>query len=348
METIPLAPYAGTISGGAFFLPAPPPQEVDERMPDPRLGYVPSPPDPRDYSIAAFLPAHVDALTFPDEYRVPETTPVHNQGNVGQCVAFSLVTIKELQELRERGRLEHYSTNYVYGNRRPTDHQGEGMVPREALDALRADGVPSEDAFAAALEGIRVPLSYGQVAFLRDYHSAAWSRLTEGGKPQRVATYARATTPEEIKAALMHLGACLVAIAVHESFFTTGRDGIVPPPAGEVRGGHAMTLVGWRQINGKTHWVVQNSWGDGWGDGGFCYLPEDHPLREVWSVTDLVTTREFSDVEPDRWSLARISQVHRAGLMQGYPDGSFRPAAPVTREELAKSLGSLLDKLGGQ
>jgi hypothetical protein len=34
-----------------------------------------------------------------------------------------------------------------------------------------------------------------------------------------------------------------------------------------VRGGHAVCLVGYTQ----DHFIVRNSWGDNWGDGGFAY-----------------------------------------------------------------------------
>lgn len=37
-----------------------------------------------------------------------------------------------------------------------------------------------------------------------------------------------------------------------------------------VRGGHAVCLVGYT----KTYFIVRNSWGTGWGDGGFAYASD--------------------------------------------------------------------------
>lgn len=34
-------------------------------------------------------------------------------------------------------------------------------------------------------------------------------------------------------------------------------------------GGHAISLVGYGQLDGKYYWLIQNSWGDNWCDGGF-------------------------------------------------------------------------------
>lgn len=46
------------------------------------------------------------------------------------------------------------------------------------------------------------------------------------------------------------------------------------------------------------------------------------------------------------WAESAIEAVKKAGLMSGYPDGSFKPDQPVTRAELAAVLARILDKLG--
>jgi C1A family cysteine protease len=311
------------------------------------MGYIPSPPDLRDYAVEAFLPTHIDLIRFPVEYRVPEVVPVKDQDGVGQCVAYTLATIKQAQETREkRVPAPSYSTNFIYGDRADGDYQGDGMMPREALAELVRDGVPTEDEFAREFDGVRHPLAWVQVKAIREQYPDAWTRLQEKGKPQRILKYVRARTERQIKAALMHLGPCLIAIDVHESFFQTGKDGLIPPPSGQVVGGHAMTLIGWRA---DRRWVIQNSWGPGWGDRGFCYLPVNYPgIREVWTVTDQTALGAgLSDVSPDRWSYQDIQAVITAGLMQGFPDGTFRPGEPVTREQLAAVLARLLEKWGG-
>lgn len=50
----------------------------------------------------------------------------------------------------------------------------------------------------------------------------------------------------------------------------------------------------------------------------------------------------FKDVEVTRWSAKDIERVAKAGLMTGDPDGKFRPADPITREEEASVLARIL------
>lgn len=45
------------------------------------------------------------------------------------------------------------------------------------------------------------------------------------------------------------------------------------------------------------------------------------------------------------WAEAAIRRVIAAGIMAGYPDGSFRPDQPATRAELAAALDRILDRL---
>lgn len=43
----------------------------------------------------------------------------------------------------------------------------------------------------------------------------------------------------------------------------------------------------------------------------------------------------FKDVENDRWSKQAIDYCVENGIMQGFPDGTFKPAEPLTREQYA-------------
>lgn len=43
----------------------------------------------------------------------------------------------------------------------------------------------------------------------------------------------------------------------------------------------------------------------------------------------------FKDIAPERWSYGDIIRLSQLGLMTGFPDGTFQPEQPVTREQLA-------------
>ena len=63
---------------------------------------------------------------------------------------------------------------------------------------------------------------------------------------------------------------------------------------------------------------------------GIVIMPEGEAPHEE-DVVPLI----LNDVTADRWSYQAIKYCSDKGYLKGYPDGSFRPEKPVTREELA-------------
>ena len=49
-------------------------------------------------------------------------------------------------------------------------------------------------------------------------------------------------------------------------------------------------------------------------------------------------------MENQRWSNRAISTLYNAGIVSGYPDGTFRPSEPITRAEFA-TIAAKFDKL---
>ena len=47
------------------------------------------------------------------------------------------------------------------------------------------------------------------------------------------------------------------------------RTGVYRQVSGERVGGHAMKLIGWGTQGGTDYWLIANSWGTQWGNGGF-------------------------------------------------------------------------------
>ena len=65
---------------------------------------------------------------------------------------------------------------------------------------------------------------------------------------------------------------------VHQDFFSLGLDGIIDTDkylASAKAGGHAVSLVGWKTINGKLYWELQNSWGKFFGNFGYFFMEHD-------------------------------------------------------------------------
>lgn len=79
----------------------------------------------------------------------------------------------------------------------------------------------------------------------------------------------------------------------------------------------------------------------GWG---LPVLPLTDKLEILDTMRKGAEDMEFADVEKDRWSKNFIKICVDEGLLQGYPDGTFKPTQPPTREEIAVILVRLLDK----
>ena len=52
----------------------------------------------------------------------------------------------------------------------------------------------------------------------------------------------------------------------------------------------------------------------------------------------------FSDVTPDDWAFQAVSDLSAQGVVEGYPDGSFKGERNMTRYELAQIIARLMAK----
>lgn len=66
-------------------------------------------------------------------------------------------------------------------------------------------------------------------------------------------------------------------------------------------------------------------------------------LKDEVRVEIETSENDFTDVEADRWSNTAVSTMANGGYINGYPDGTFRPEAFITRAELAAMTSRFLD-----
>lgn len=60
-------------------------------------------------------------------------------------------------------------------------------------------------------------------------------------------------------------------------------------------------------------------------------------------MDDATVTKSFTDVNSKNKFLSSIQKAYSNGLITGYPDGSFKPNATITRAEMATILGRYID-----
>jgi len=109
---------------------------------------------------------------------------------------------------------------------------------------------------------------------------------------------------EELKSALIAGFPVAFGFIVYSSFESqeVARTGIMPmPQAGEyILGGHAVAMVGFDDV--RKVFIVRNSWGAGWGDRGYFYMPYAF-------ITD-------RDDASDFWTVSKVSDDVDDGTLQ--------------------------------
>ena len=102
-----------------------------------------------------------------------------------------------------------------------------------------------------------------------------------------------------------------------------------------------VPLAGGSELNREDHFAYISGYPDG------TVQPTNNITREEVAaifyrlLTDTSRTiyetdvNDFSDVDSGRWSNRAISTLVNAGILSGYPDGTFRPGQSITRAEFA-------------
>ena len=62
----------------------------------------------------------------------------------------------------------------------------------------------------------------------------------------------------------------------------------------------------------------------------------------VLGVTTAFAANPFSDVTPDSWAYQAVSQLAQSGIVNGYPDGTFKGQNNITRYEMAQMVAKAM------
>ena len=228
-------------------------------------GCLPSPPDDRDYTIDTVALA---AAPLPEEY-LCDGMKVLDQGSVGSCVAHACATAMGYGEKKGGMKNVHdFSRGFIYGNRKTSDYQGEGMYVRQALKQLNHCGDCEYNDFPYNETYPKV-----KARIEKDKEN-----LLAKASPFKILNYFRCYSNDEVKRALLNQGAVIISIPVYSSF---SADCPLPTSKDIYQGGHAMCIIGWD----KTGWIIQNSWSKRWGNKGTMHLPYEYPVTEFWGIT---------------------------------------------------------------
>lgn len=309
------------------------------------LGAIPSPKDNRDFPISRSNRIVKEILADESDFNFQMTQK--NQGLIGSCVGHAVSSVREAKEFEQSRIVKVFSAGFIYNNRSATDYQGEGMYPREAYSQLHKCGVVPQSYFP-----YNIPYHFGKESILPQLEA-----LLKIAYPYRVSAYYRLFNNLERQIGMQNLGPFSMTIPIYESFFDTGADGVVPPPAGELVGHHEVANKNWKIKNGEKCWESKNSWGSDFGFHGDFYYNFDYPIAESWITEDYIEpeggdeemkmTQEEWDAymsswleslaakPADEWSAKERAFVESVGIIQGDATGRMRYKGFITREEVA-------------
>lgn len=80
-------------------------------------------------------------------------------------------------------------------------------------------------------------------------------------------------------------------------------------------------------------------------DGAYSFTQPNETVTVEATFVPRSQTMPFFGVWPNDWCYEAVRYVNSRGIMGGYGDGSFRPDAPITREQFAAMLTRFCEKI---
>lgn len=244
-----------------------------------RFGWVPDLPDKRDQ---LFLDPRPDTLPVIVDL-TSGCPPVYDQGQLGSCTAQAIAGALEFDQAKQ-GALPTFTPSrlFIYYNERVIENSVDsdaGAMIRDGAKSVARQGAPPEPMWP-----------YDPMLFANKPVPEAYA----AAKLHRVISYRR------LSQLLTPMKTCLAAgfpfvfgFTVYESFESdaVAITGNVPMPdlsVESVLGGHAVLAVGYN--DDVSRFLVRNSWGAGWGNGGYFTIPYEY-LLDVDLAADFWTIR---------------------------------------------------------
>jgi C1A family cysteine protease len=280
-------------------------------------GWLPPPPDLRDYP-----PDHPDVVKHSETLGIPagaitpgaalapipmpaavdlraNCSPIEDQGNLGSCTANAAAGVVEYFEKRARGSYVNASRLFIYKTTRDllqvTGDTGAWL--RNVMGALALCGAPPETYWPYTTGPTWDDEPPAFVYRLADeYEALTYFRHDAPGR----------TAQDALNTVKLYLFAgvpSMFGFFGFPSFDHGDKPGHIPYPGAQEQAawGHAIDAVGYDDnlsitntqfnVTTKGALLIRNSWGTGWGDSGYGWMPYAYALNglalDFWSLLSL-------------------------------------------------------------
>lgn len=250
------------------------------------FGWIKDKEDKRDLKFEPFKLEPIESVYINHTHRFPLA---YRQGALGSCTAQAIAFQVHVNLLNNRSLAKYSpfipSRLFIYYYERElmgTINKDSGAFLRDGIKVVAKQGAPSEDLW-----------NYD----IRRFKEQPPQRAIDKGINFQALQYERIDQTQKIllvNALKMGLPICF-GMYVFRSFVSDEVEatGIVPFPdlqKEDVLGGHAMCIVGYRQLDDT--FIVRNSWGTEWGQKGYCRIPSSfitnpYLTDDFWVISEI-------------------------------------------------------------
>lgn len=247
--------------------------------------------DQRDHKFSRTFFPHGEVVLPPSVDLRPQCPSVYDQGELGSCTANAGCTCRAMLLEGEELSLSRMFLYYAERALEENTQKDSGASLRDACKAIFRWGICEEKYMPYDVSKYKAPPSKIALRSAAKYKINAYKSLENLDEIRQNLAFRQQPV--------------MMGMDVYESFESemTAKTGILSMPhTGEKNlGGHAVLVVGYRDVDQKGGWkkksavpqgylIMRNSWGSSWGQEGYFYMPYAYVSQgytyDYWMMED--------------------------------------------------------------